>query len=208
VTPAAATPAAVIPAANTASAPAVDACAGVARCYSAGPFTAQVTNVATSRAGNAGHHVVHFTVRLRNVGGEALTLAYKGGSGVVTDELGNRYAWGRPGTYDVSATGIGTAQGRKADPQFVLGPGQARDASFQLIRYNPGQTALGTTFSYDLTLAQLEVLNGGAIREVRDYAVGFRDLREGSASPATDAAARAGARLIDGLRKKMGGKPR
>ncbi|MGZ8492428.1 MAG: hypothetical protein ACXWZS_09525 [Gemmatirosa sp.] len=194
-----------------------DACAGAARCYGAGPFTAQLTNVTSSRVSSYQHHVLRFTVRLRNLTAQPLVLAYKGGSNTVADELGNRYYWGRAGTYDGSATGIGVVQGRTIDPQFVLGPGQARDAQFEVIRYNPGRTAIGQTFTYDLTLAQLEPLNGGQVRVVRDYTVGFRDLREGAVSaaaggatssdPAADAAARAGRRLFDGIRKKVGSRP-
>jgi hypothetical protein len=215
VAPPLATPVANAPAA--APVPAGDPCAGAARCYGAGPFTAQVTDVAGSRVGNAGHHVLRFTVRFRNLTAQPLVLAYKGASNAATDELGNRYYWGRPGTYDGSAKGIGIAQGRTVDPQFALGAGEARDAQFEVIRYNPGRTALGSTFAYDLTLSQLELLNGGQVRVVRDYAVGFRDVKEGAVSAgsagapgasndvAAEAAARAGRKLFEGIRRKVGG---
>ncbi|MGZ8471381.1 MAG: hypothetical protein ACXW61_16490, partial [Gemmatirosa sp.] len=81
----------------------------------------------------------------------------------------------------------------------------------------------GQSFTYDLTLAQLELLNGGQVRVVRDHVVGFRDVREGavSAGPAAalgasgdaaadaaaQAAARAGRKLFDGIRKKVGSRP-
>jgi hypothetical protein len=69
---------------------------------------------------------------VRNVSSQPIILAYKATSDGATDNLGNRYYWGTAGTYDMSVTGIGKVEGRNADPQFVLAPGESRTATFSL----------------------------------------------------------------------------
>src|SRR5690606_18078632 len=119
-----------------------------------GPFLAEVANLTASHRGNFKDHVLRFNVRIRNVSDSVLILGYKGASATVADEYGNSYYWGRSGAYDRSAQGIGTVTSREADAQFVLRPGDARMATFELVRYRPGRTAIGTTFTYDLTLVE------------------------------------------------------
>ena len=172
-------------------------CAASARCYDAGPFLAEVANLTASHRGNFKDHVLRFDVRIRNVSDSVLVLGYKGTSATVADEYGNSYYWGRAGTYDRSAQGIGTVTVREADAQFVLRPGEARMATFELVRYRPGRTAIGTTFAYGLTLVELQPLPGNQVRSVRDYSVSFQGLRAGSGDAAVDA----GRALLDGLRK-------
>lgn len=172
-------------------------CAASSRCYDAGPFLAEVANLTASHRGNFKDHVLRFNVRIRNVSDSVLILGYKGTSARVADEYGNSYFWGRAGTYDKSAQGIGTVTAREADAQFVLRPGEARMATFELVRYRPGRTAIGTTFTYDLTLVELQPLPGNQVRSVRDYSVSFQALRAGSGDAAVDA----GRALLDGLRK-------
>ena len=196
-TPAGATPGAAV----AVPAAAADACAGQSRCYDAGPFTAQVSNFSESRVGNYKDHVLRFTLRIRNRTNQPLVLAYKAGTSLAVDQLGNRYAWGRPGTSDGSATGIGIARGQNVDAQFALAPGQARDATFQVWR-RPGRSEIGTVYSYDVALVELQPLNGGQVRLVRDYSLGFRDLRVGSASTEVDAA-QAGLKLLQKLSGKI-----
>ena len=172
-------------------------CASSSRCYDAGPFLAEVTNLTASHRGNFRDHVLRFNVRIRNVSDSVLILGYKGTSAAVADEHGNSYYWGRAGTYDRSARGIGVVTAREADAQFVLRPGEARMATFELVRYRPGRTAIGTTFTYDLTLVELQPLPGNQVRSVRDYSVSFQGLTAGSGDAAVDA----GRALLDGLRK-------
>lgn len=193
--------------AAAASAPVADACGAMPRCHSAGPFVAELAQLTASKVGNFNDHVLRMQVRFRNVTPQPLILGYRATSGVAIDNYGNRYAWGRPGTHDLSASGIGTVESIKADPQFVLNPGESRSATFQLIRYRPGQSPIGTVFTYDLTLEQLEVLPGNQVRSLRQYAVGFKDLTAatGDAVQATrDAAAQdVGKKVLDELRKKL-----
>lgn len=176
--------------------PAPDPCAGKPRCFSTGPFLAEVARLTPGAPGGR-HHALQVVLRIRNLSAEPIILGYKASTSGAIDELGNRYYWGRAGTHDVSAKGIGLVTGRSADPQFVLGPGEARNATFELVRYNSGRSAIGTVWTYDVALVQLEVLNGNQVREVREYAVSFQDLR------GPGAAGRAAQGLLDDLAKKV-----
>lgn len=174
--PAAAQPAVGAAPATAPGAPPVDACGGKPRCYHAGPFAAEVVQMTGSQVRPGAHHVMRLNVRFRNLSGQPLILGYKSQSGRMTDNHGNPYYWGRAGTVDGSASGIGTVTRAKADPSFVLNSGESRAATFQLIRYSPGRTALGTGFSYDVVIEQLEVLPGGQVRSLREYSLTFPDL--------------------------------
>jgi hypothetical protein len=189
VASAAATPATPVAATTAAPAmPAADPCAGAANCYGAGPFTAQVTRLQASRLGdNTGDHLLHLTVRFRNVTDAPVILAYKASSSLAIDDLGNRYYWGRAGTHDVSMKGMGLAEGRGVDPQFVLQPGEARDASWDVRRFRTGRNQVGTSWSYDLAILQLEPLPANQVRVAREHSISFPGLTEGTTA-AADAA--------------------
>jgi hypothetical protein len=196
----------VAPAADAANGSA-SACGATPHCYDAGAFTAQVARFTGSRLGNnTGDHMLDVVLRVRNVSSQPIVLAYKATSGSIIDNLGNRYYWGRAGTHDNSASGIGVVTGRSADPQFALAPGESRDATFKLRRYGTGRNALGTAFAYSLALEQLEILPGNQIRSLREYSVSFDELAEGSSAAATpavdDAVGKLGQKLIDKLRGK------
>ena len=138
-------------------APMADPCDGKPRCYASGPFVAEVSRFTGSRVGNRKDHALSIGLKFRNVSAQPIILAYHTGSSTVTDNLGNRYYWGHAGTHDMSASGIGIVEGSRADPQFVLQPGESREAKFGLIRYNTGNQEIGTTFSYDVVIDQLEL---------------------------------------------------
>ena len=65
------------------------------------------------------------------------------------------------------------------DPQFRLAPGQSRVVSFEVRRFRTGRNALGTRFHHELALEELELLNGGAVRTIRQHAISMPDLRVG-----------------------------
>lgn len=157
-----------------APAPVADACGSTPHCYGAGPFAAEVRNVLPSTEGR--YHVLRLNVRIRNVSSEPLILAYKATTSSVIDNLGQRYYWGRAGTYDTSVTGIGIVQGNKADPQFVLGPGQSRDVTFRLFRDMPRNGGIGSAYNFDVALEQLAILQSQQIRTVREYSLNFQNL--------------------------------
>ncbi len=154
-----------------------DACAGAARCYGAGPFTATIVSVAGSHVGNVnGDHMLHFTLRIRNVSNQPLILGYAQHTSTALDNLGNTYYSNRAGAPDNSSQGIGIISSNKADPQFALQPGQQHDASFDVRRYGSGRQVLGTSFTYHVTLTQLEVLPSQQLRRARDYVLEFQDV--------------------------------
>lgn len=151
-----------------------DACGAMPRCFSAGPFTADIVHLTPSKVPR--HHVIQINVRFRNVSSAPIILAYTAKSSGAIDNYGNRYHWGRPSTYDTSVQGMGIVQGRNADPQFVLQPGQSRNATFSLIRYEVGRNPIGTGFTYDLAVEQLQVLPSQQVQSVRQYSLHFSSL--------------------------------
>ena len=106
----------------------------------------------------------------------SLVLGYKANSSNATDNLGNQYYWGRAGTYDTSASGIGIVNSREANASFALSPGATRDATFKVIRYNSGGTQLGTGWVYDVVIAQLEILPSQQVRVGREFSLHFTDV--------------------------------
>lgn len=168
--------------ASVASTPAdaPDACGGKPHCYSAGPFAAEVTQVTTSKVSY--YIYVHINVKVRNVTTQPLILGYQNGSGTAIDDAGNRYA-------AKTVKGIGLVSTNAADPQFILNPGQSRDFSLDYVN-RPGRAVVGTSWTADLVLEQLEVLPSRQVRSVRDFAVSYQDLTPGravgsTASPST-----------------------
>lgn len=162
--------------AATAAAPAdaPDACAGRERCYNAGPFAAEVTQVTTSKV--TYYLYVHLKVKVRNVSAQPLVLGWQYGSGAVIDDAGNRYA-------AKTVKGIGLVTGNSADPQFALNPGQSRAFTIDYV-LRPGRAVMGTSYTADFVLQQLEILPSRQVRSVREYAVGYQDLRAGNSSGA------------------------
>lgn len=163
------------PAPAAAPAAPVDPCAGAPRCSSAGPFVAQVSQLTADKPGGR-HHVIKLNVKFRNVSDQPIILAYQSGTSGAIDNLGNRYFWGRSGTHDTSAQGIGYVTGRSADAQFVLNPSETRAATFGLIRYEAGRNQIGTAFNYDVVIQQLEPLPSEQVRKLRDYSLSFANL--------------------------------
>jgi len=157
-----------------------DGCVGVAHCYSSGPFSATIAHISASSVGNFKDHVLSFDVKFRNLSSQPIILAYASGTSTALDNLGNAYSWGHAGTHDLSARGIGLTTGNSADPSFVLQPGETRNATFQVIRYRPGNAQLGTSYTYSVSVQQLEILPSKQIRTIREYSMNFTDLNPGS----------------------------
>jgi hypothetical protein len=176
------------PAAPAVPAPEADACAGKPGCYDAGPFVAELVGVNASKAKTARQwHIMSMNIRFRNKTNQPMILGYVSGTGVLIDELGNRYG---PSAPPADAKGIGRVQARSADPQFVLGPGQTRAATFGQQRAVYGNSmVIGSKFSFDVSIAQLEVLyNGQQVRTVREYSMTFPEfglggVADGAAAP-------------------------
>jgi len=161
-------------------APMPDACAGSQRCYSSGPFIANISQISASSVGNFRDHVLRFEMKFRNLSDRPIILAYASGTSTAMDNLGNTYSWGHAGSHDVSAQGIGITTGSSADPRFILQPGETLNATFQVVRYRPGSAPLGTSFTYSVTIQQLEILPSQQIRTLREYSMNFPGLSAGS----------------------------
>lgn len=172
---------------TVASMPITDPCAGLSRCVSSGPFTAQVTSLIAQGGPQDRHHVLKLQLKLRNASTAPVILGYKSGSSAATDNLGNAYYYGRANTHDTSFSGIGLVTARQADPSFALRPGESRNATFTVTRFNSGGKQLGTAWAYDVVIDQLEVLPSQQIRTAAEHPLHFDDLATGM--PSANAAA-------------------
>lgn len=152
-----------------------DACAGKQHCESNNLFSAEVVGLTGSIVGGR-HHLVKMNVRFRNLTDHPIILAYVTGSSGGVDNLGNAYYWGRAGTHDVSTQGIGLLEGRRADTQFELGPGESRNAMFAVIRYEAARKPIGNSFTYNTTIAELRKLGGTSVESAKQYTLNFPHL--------------------------------
>jgi hypothetical protein len=167
-----------------------DPCGGSPRCYDAGAFIAEVIQVSpTAVAAGARHQSVAINIRFRNVSDKPLILTYRSGSSAALDNFGNGFTWGRPGTHDTSVKGIGMVTGRSVDTRFALRPGQSRNATFNVIRFN-AVPPIGNAWSYDVVIDEIEVLPGQVVRSARQNSVSFSSLTAGTfnGSPASASA--------------------
>ena len=188
----AATPApAAAPAQVAANLP--DACGGKSGCYDAGPFVTEIMNTVATREQSARPwHTVRLNMRFRNKTNEPLILGYVTSTAVLIDDLGNRYA---PAAAPEDAKGIGKVAARSADPQFVLRPGETRNATFgqvRVMRGTPNAAIIGSNYTFDLSIAQLEVLyNGQQVRTVREHSLSFPGFTVGGAPAGASAGSQA-----------------
>lgn len=166
-----------------------DPCSGLQRCASGGPFIAQVVSLTPVGGPGDRHHSLKLNLTFRNVSTQPIILGYKSTSSAAIDNLGNGYVYGRPGTHDTSFSGIGLVTSRAADPSFVLNPGESRNASFSVIRFNSGGKELGTAWSYDVVVNQLEILPSQQVRTGREHSLHFTDLSANMPAVSTGAAA-------------------
>lgn len=185
-----------VPASAAAPVPAVvepprpDACAGKRACFDAGSFVAEIQHGTLTREGTYLDRIARLNVQIRNISQQPLSLAYVAKSSVLTDNLGNRFFWGTAGTYDMSAAGIGKVEGNKADPQFTLAPGESRMATFTLRRRAAKTDPDGSAYTYNVTLAQLDVINPQQVRTTREHSLTFPDFALGASAISGAPAAR------------------
>jgi hypothetical protein len=178
---------------------------GVQACQNLGPFLASAVRVGISRKDAPTAYLgVRTTVRFQNVSDRPLILAYRVGSQKVTDDKGLVYNWNR-GSYELKAiSGIGFVTRDSADPQFVLRPGESREASFEaVLQYSMRRDVPGTVYTHDLTIVELEAASARQVRTVRDHAVSFTGLRAGAAGGASPAPA-FGAEVANGAMPSTG----
>ena len=168
--------------------PPSDGCAGKQRCYDAGVFTAEIVNASSSFFNNnkGRWHLVGVNVRFTNRTTEPINLGWVVGTNAMLDNFGNRYGISNPPD-DVK--GMGKVTARSADPQFALRPGESRAATFGMFFITKPNQPLGTAFTFDTTIAHLQVLyNGQQIRTVRQYTLTFPDFGLNAPGGATSSA--------------------
>ncbi len=183
-----------------------DPCGGSPRCFNAGAFTAEVLQV-TPNAMTKGvrHHVVSFNIRFRNISDKPVILAYRASSSAAVDNFGGGFTWGRPGTYDTSVKGMGIVSSRSADTQFALSPGQTRNATFGVIRYE-AKPPIGEAWNYDVVIEEIEIQPGQVVKSVRQNSVTFANLTPGTFSAAPAASVLSGVDVptdAEGVANKM-----
>lgn len=166
---------------------AADPCGVDSRCYFAGPFAAQVTQV-TSSKGGGGYQFVKLNVKFTNLTAQPLILCYASRTASGSDDRGNRFGV-REGA---GVRGIGTCTDGTADPQFALQPNQSREASFEYQTGIYGNTVLGTVWTAGFTATELELLAGNQVRSKNEYLVSFKDLSAGAAGAPVQVASAGG----------------
>jgi hypothetical protein len=121
-------------------------CPAGASCQDAGAFSVTVMQTIPAQSGKT--KLVRFAIRVKHQTAQPLVLAYKAGTNAAVDEQGNAFTWGKPGTHDGSAQGIGTIEGARIDPQFQIAAGATRDAQIAVSRADatrpPGKSYLDT----------------------------------------------------------------
>jgi hypothetical protein len=147
-------------------------------CFDAGPFQANVSQMTMSQEG--GWHIIRMNIQFHNATNQPLIIAYHDGSMVMVDNNGNTYipAGGNPGQLQ----GMGIDRGQQTDSSFVLGPGQTGNALFSVARGRAANSPVGTGYSYNLTIDELQPQNGAMAIAVRQYTLNFPSLAPGVSS--------------------------
>jgi type II secretory pathway pseudopilin PulG len=164
------------------------------QCFNAGPFAAAVTQTTLSQEG--GYHIIRMNMQLRNLTNQPLMIAYHDGSSVLVDNFGSTY--NIPGAFGTPVIqGMGIDRGNQTDSQFTLGPGQTGNVLVTMARARNNQSAVGTGYTYNFTIDELQAQNGADAALVRQYNLNLPSitpgasnvgLPSGGASPATNVA--------------------
>jgi len=149
------------------------ACGNQPMCYDAPDFAVAVVDFRMSMA--SGYKLMDATLRFVNKTNQPLILGYLDGSAVALDDQGNRYApYANRGL-----AGIGLVNGNSADPKFVLQPGGAGDARWELL-WRPGaQDPIGSAFDLSMTIREVNTLVGGQHALGGEVPLRFQGLANG-----------------------------
>ncbi len=149
------------------------ACGNQPMCYDAPDFAVAVVDFRMSMA--SGYKLMDATLRFVNKTNQPLILGYLDSSAVALDDQGNRYVpYGNRGL-----AGIGLVNGNAADPKFVLQPGAAGDARWELL-WRPGaQDPIGSAFDLSMTIREVTTLVGGQHTLGGEIPLRFQGLANG-----------------------------
>jgi hypothetical protein len=131
----------------------------------------------SSAAPKGNNHEVTVRIAFQNLGSEPMILNYKENTGVMLDERGEKYLvdW----RYRESVQGMPVATRDKASSQFTLQPGESRTAAFVFRRF-VGNVPAGTRFAPTLAVEQYVLLPSNQLQRVREYSLGFGEVRGGA----------------------------
>src|SRR5215831_10324881 len=186
------------PQAGQASSAFQSACGNQPMCYDAPNFAVAVVDFRMSTA--SGYKLMDATLRFVNKTNQPLILGYVDGSAVALDDQGNRYVpYGNRGL-----AGIGLVNGATADSKFVLQPGGAGDARWELL-WRPGaQDPIGSAFDLTMTIREVNTLVGGQHALGGEIPLRFQGLANGATGSGV-AAGTAGAAGVAGASPMLAG---
>lgn len=185
-----------------------DLCAGRAPCYDGRTFSAQVVRAVVSGCRNRSDAAVLFaTVRVTNQSARPLVLAYQAGSVRAIDNLGSR--WSPPGACEEEVRGMGRVTQSQVDSDFLLAPGESREATLAVWLQLAPKQPRGSSFNLEFGLEQYAPLPGRQVQRVRTHSVSFNGLTEmggpvggiAGAATAPQDAARSIKSALDALRQ-------
>jgi hypothetical protein len=107
---------------------------------------------------SGGSRFAAVTLRITNKSAGPLTLGYVQGSGLVTDDRGNRYQVTGP------VRGLGEITASTFDPKFTLQPGESGDARMEFTWSGARNQFFGTVFALDLAIRDIVPETAGQYR--------------------------------------------
>jgi hypothetical protein len=148
-------------------------CGSQPLCYETNDFAATITDFRTSTQSYL--KIIDVIVRFQNKTNRPLILGYVANSGTAMDDRGNRYGvWGANGF-----RGIGQVYGpNNFDPKFNIPPGGFGDAQFELA-WNPGQQVYGLSFELNLTVDEMNTVEGNQHVLAGEFPLHYRGLSNG-----------------------------
>ncbi len=168
-------------------------CATQRFCAEVNSFAATITDFRTSNVGR--YKVVTAAIRFQNKLTRPVVLGYVNGSGVTTDDQGNRYAVsGADGV-----RGIGLISNNQVDPKFSLQPGASGDTRIEMVWGWSGREVFGLNFEMEFTVREMGQLPSGQFRLGPEHPLRFRGLANNILSTAPAAPQGSAAPLSESL---------
>jgi hypothetical protein len=166
--------------------PVISACGDNPRCAEVSTFVATVTDLRPSvTPGGNPRRLISVTVRFRNSTATPLVLGFVTGSGVVTDDRGNRYVINGDGVRGIGEVGSGSI-----DPKFALRAGETADAWFEFY-WVPRGAVVGTRPVVELAVREIQSFPGNQWQLGREYVLQFSGFDDAGGAVASTARAAA-----------------